>query len=1016
MSSFVTEMQTSLGSMQACWTHEGVNRALSNTANLLESENHYFLASHAPFRRIRNDRSKNDLTEGGLFEALFGSSHRNVQAIIHGEPGCGKSHLIHWLKLRCEDEVATGGPLSDLRCVLIERRNGSLKDALQQMIDQLGEEFAPYLETVRAALRQISSATARQELAGQLKLELGPRRQDRDLVPLAADLRHFADCFVAPAFGEWLCRDDGTIATVVARLTHSSSVDDRQLVPDFQPKDFQPPPRYHFHNPPVVRELIDQFLDDDKLCEQAVRYANTALREAVRGMTGITGAELQTVFFEIRRDLARQKRRLGLFVEDVSVMSALDKELVVALEPQAREGLCDLYVVLGMTDSGLETIRSMPENQLQRATHIFSVSQSETQWGEDADEMARFTARYLNTARLSGEQVKEVAELRRAGTDVTRSACDNCPFGITAECHERFGYVEFAEQTRIGLFPFTVQTPRHWLHLFDTHGPAGFGRTPRALLMQLLLPALEQPEGLPQQFPPQSVTLPPLALPYWTSFEEQYCGGWPSDERRRLHRIAVAWVDAHDAHEAAHQLTPLRVALGFPPFTRNVAHPKTPTAQQPTTPASEVGKLQGPPAELTKILAAMDQWLSGSQLSEDAEPRQLLFELVRESVPWQDIGSVPPKERQYLLRDKSLIELEGQRSRASGGIVHFPRDLETADLVRALARFRYLGKNTWNFEDGERFKRTVAIWLRRHTEEVVSSLRPRGVDEVQPIITAVGFLSVSFILGQRKKLPVDDLPKLAEALFQDFPPEVPKRFSNEGNTLVAQIQKQHPAIREMLANELNVPQGRVTSCNFIDPRRLFQVAREMAAEPAITRLADDFHRDYWGHRYQSLRSIPITAKLWEAEREALRDLEKAIKSMFQDEGQTGNVLAEYCKELAGIREAQKETRYVLPDLEFDPLWTQRIYTQRVEVWANELRRAEEILNDPSNAAIAVFSPDILDELKNAICIAENYLDELTRNVRRNLDVITDQGDPDQLTARLTTALDEIIQLKDSETR
>ena len=152
MSKPATEKKHSLGHMQACWTREGVNRALTNTANLVQSENHYFLASHAPFRRIRNDRTQNDLAENKFFEALFRSGHRNVQAIIHGEPGSGKSHLIHWLKLRCEDEVATGGELSDLRCVLIERRNGSLKDALQQMIEQLGQEFAPYLETVRTAL------------------------------------------------------------------------------------------------------------------------------------------------------------------------------------------------------------------------------------------------------------------------------------------------------------------------------------------------------------------------------------------------------------------------------------------------------------------------------------------------------------------------------------------------------------------------------------------------------------------------------------------------------------------------------------------------------------------------------------------------------------------------------------------------------------------------------------------------------------------------------------------------
>jgi hypothetical protein len=141
--------------MQPCWSHDRVAMALTNTANLLQSETHYFLASHAPFRRVRNDRTRQDVTEGDLFEALFHSGHRNVQAIIHGEPGSGKSHLIHWLKLRCDEEIAGGGTLANVRTVLVERRNGSLKDALQQIIDQLGQDFARYLEMSSGLVRAL---------------------------------------------------------------------------------------------------------------------------------------------------------------------------------------------------------------------------------------------------------------------------------------------------------------------------------------------------------------------------------------------------------------------------------------------------------------------------------------------------------------------------------------------------------------------------------------------------------------------------------------------------------------------------------------------------------------------------------------------------------------------------------------------------------------------------------------------------------------------------------------------
>ena len=111
--------------------------------------------------------------------------------------------------------------------------------------------------------------------------------------------------------------------------------------------------------------------------------------------------------------------------------------------------------------------------------------------------------------------------------------------------------MELEGKTRIGLFPFTREMPRLWLHLFGMQGPAGFGKTPRALLMQLLLPALEYPEQVPQQFPPQSVTLPPLALSYWTSFEEQYCGGWSTEERKRLRKEQAARAARASATTAA---------------------------------------------------------------------------------------------------------------------------------------------------------------------------------------------------------------------------------------------------------------------------------------------------------------------------------------------------------------------------------------------------------------------------------------------------------------------------------
>ena len=472
--------------MEACWIANNVGKAIQNTANLTHEGRNYFLASHAPINRIVDERTKQVLGEAEYFDLVFKSAHRNVQAIVYGEPGTGKSHLIHWLKLRCEEVITSDPQLRDIKCILIERRNGSFKDALEQIVEQLGSSFASYLEKIHVAIRQISSETARKSLAQEFRLELSSRRADRDLAPLTADLKYLSECFVAPGFGDWLTRDEGAIAKLLARLTEASSVEDRQTMPEFSAADFLPSGRHQQQNPPIVRELIDQFAEDQDLCKEASEIANEVARNAVLAMTGLSASDLQTVFFDIRRELARHGKRLVLLIEDVSVYASLDRELVMAFEPQSREGLCDLKVVFGMTGPGMEAIMSLPDNQKQRITYIHSLSRSETRWGDDPSELSRFIARYLNTIRLEERRVQELAASRIDGSDVTVSACDTCPLGITAECHERFGAVELSPGTKVGLFPFNEIAASRFFEVQRLRAQTNISQTPRSLLTQLV--------------------------------------------------------------------------------------------------------------------------------------------------------------------------------------------------------------------------------------------------------------------------------------------------------------------------------------------------------------------------------------------------------------------------------------------------------------------------------------------------------------------------------------------------
>jgi len=997
----LAESEEVMDAMNACWSRDGVRKGLANAAILARSETHYFLSSHAPFRRIYDDRAQVGLREDEVFDRLFHSGHRNVQAIMYGEPGCGKSHLIHWLKLRCEDEAADTGELADIRCVLVKRGNGSLKDALQQIIEQLGGELTQYLDDVRTALTNISSETNRHALANQLNLELGPKRQDRGLPLLPRDLKHLSACFVAPHFGDWLRRENGAINAVIRRLTESSDVYERENLPNFTPEDFRVPPSFQRNNPPVVLELIEQFHDSDELCDQASTICNAALRDAVRELTGLSGTVLQNVFNDIRRVLARNRQRLALFVEDVSVMDALDRELVVALEPQTREGLCDLIVVLGVTHTGMTRINQLPENQLQRITFLFSVARGLSEWGENEEELARFTARYLNTVRLPEEKVRAVAEQRRGGGDVAISACSTCEF--ESECHERFGFVELDGGARVGMFPLTHQAPRNLLQQLQEREDVGIRRTPRGLIMHLLHPMLENPDRLPQQFPPTTLPLHPPALAYWTAFEEQYCGGWPADEKKRLRTLAGGWITAQDPGEAAGKLEPLRVPLGFPRFTHRVEKPQIQEPVQrpePKPPATEI------PVVLSRLLANLEQWLSTGKLADDTKAREYLFDLVRTSIRWEDERGLPNGALKFLLAKMSLIEIEGQRSKARGAVIHFKRNQETADVIGALARFDHLGKKSWDFADGERYKRIVALWLRRHRTEITMELQPRGLDRDRPVAAAVEWLSVAATLGRRQRLPIDEPARLAGILFDDPWPQPPPMFSREGAQLIADMNDRFRSVREFLAQELDVPQGRTGGCVFIDPRPILRYSRDVSSTLTVRELPPDYHSDFWTSRYEAVKSLPATQNLWDREREALRDLLGAITTVLESDHADPQALRSYCDELAEIRAIQKKV-FPLPMPAFDEFWSKRVYSQRAEVWANALQRAGQVLAESEPTSVAVFSPKDLTELKDALLAAEDYLDTLEREVARKLQVVTDEGDPDRLAAELSRNLEKI---------
>ena len=79
---------------------------------------------------------------------MLQTSGRNFSGFVTGS---GKSHLINWIKIKYDNEIEN----NNLKCFasLIRRRNGSLKDALDQLIEQLPTEYQNYVQKVSDAVK-----------------------------------------------------------------------------------------------------------------------------------------------------------------------------------------------------------------------------------------------------------------------------------------------------------------------------------------------------------------------------------------------------------------------------------------------------------------------------------------------------------------------------------------------------------------------------------------------------------------------------------------------------------------------------------------------------------------------------------------------------------------------------------------------------------------------------------------------------------------------------------------------
>lgn len=1001
-----------------CWPPQAVETTIRTIAQVGYESRHRFLACHTPITNVRNDRTGSLQTDAEIFEELSRLGGRENMVLVWGEPGTGKSHLINWLKLRF-DHARASGAMRDVLPVLIQRRSGSLRDALEQLVGQLPERFGAYLDPVRSAIARISEAAARQKLAAAMHLELDVHWRDRGKPPLPRHIRTLPEAFRSQGFADWFCRPGGVIDRNIQRLISPSDIAERESIPEFTADEFIVQDRQlssRAMNVHQVYVLIETLRDEPDLAEEAARLCNSVLRDALREVTGLGNAQLSQIFRAIRSDLEKDKAKLVLFIEDVSTLSVLDDEVINALEPQNDATLCPLTAVVGMTDGAFQRLR---DNQRQRGSLILSVGGSaDAQWGADADALDRFVARYLNALRLNDTDLRALAEARQDGSDLSRSACAGC--ARREECHAAFGAVDF-DGVAVGLFPFVPGTPARLLQALDERKP-GVRRTQRGLLDQSVTPVLKHVEGLGAGRRP-TLVLPveEQEPPYWLGFRETYAGGWPASDLARLRLLAQFWASAGNATDAAARLRPLLAPLQLPDLREaeirsssgNTAKtskapppPPQPPAQPPPRPSTQNAQFAG-------LLRRLDSWLAGGQLQTPQDAQGLLLRFLRKALPLEDRRTPAAATHAYLTNGTaSIIRIEDAATKpaVSALAIDFPRGEATRDLIVALARYEHEGSQSWDFDQGQRNKRVVARWLRANADRICAALDPPQLDPGVAVRQAARFLTLASTIQRRAALPSDTATAVA-AVVASPSASAPRCISARLRRLYDDLPERQRVLRDFLLQELDIPQG-TGKCVMIDPLPVIEVVCEDRAPASVQPLDPTYLTGFWKSRYTLLEPLSNWAALpalLQEEQAALQErvlqIKNSLRSHDYPTADAPQSLLAFIADLLEVVRAQAETNQVVPDAEFERV--KDALGRRAATYATAVGEAERVAASEEVQAVLLFSPDDLLEAEKVLAVCATYAAKVRAHADRKLAFIKNEGDPDEAMERLLAAVDRI---------
>lgn len=702
--------------MKACWNPVDIPYFIRTQA--LEGESAAFLAVHSPIRDFEVVKGEAlQATDEALLKRLYDASP-HVLAMVEGEPGSGKSHLIQWMKHRWPPNPAD-------KVVLVPRSNGDMFGALQQLKTELGPEHAGPLTGLAEASKYTPEARERMFL-GNLEVFCRSSAYEKGKCPPDAewlDQVGFARLLTLESVREEWDGPRNIIRTILGNegqrdqdLAIFQPADVRSLIECVRlggPSVLSGPSLQFFRALSGELQQLQtgggraggQALPPTSQAHRLLDALNRRRKDALHGALGVDAGDLKHRFMEMRRSLRRANQRLVLLLEDMTSMEGVDDQLLEALLPpptiEANRDLCDLVGVIGLTPGyrakaleGLGSIFDRIDIHV-RLSAFFTISQGGTPGTlslNSPKNRLRFIGTYLNAVRVGTDKIR-----RWGGTapnDPRPCACSSCP--NRTECFSAFGTTQIPkigteEGVEVGLFPFTAQAiDNFWLRLEDSTSRRLL-RTPRGLLQNVVSSILKDAASVDEgTFPSKGIEGNCLRLDSPGPDLSDVSRRLGADEGKRLLRTVTYWGDVHDGKfnrtkssysgvpgpvaQALNMPWPggLQVASSTEPprpevvptqlaeVTRAPSLPEEAPHAIPQQPAPPVPSTVSSPKRVPEELVDLNRWATGEPLRNSRTWEKLLIDAIL-ALPARALGH--REELWKAIFTQENVSLAGSRGR-----------------------------------------------------------------------------------------------------------------------------------------------------------------------------------------------------------------------------------------------------------------------------------------------------------------------------------------------------------------